>query len=831
MKGIRKLFLGLVFLALVGVGFTVNAKAADENAVGLTTDKGGATWQSDATKLIGSFKVSQLTNLFPSDPGDYYEYSFTVTDPTGTVTVTDVYTATRVSDTVTTWEKNGAVEPVPDEVELFTLTRADLIAAFNDTAGWEKEFQLNLKKSANGGTSFTIATKTFTARGYYLEPKATYKKAAAGAPAIGFVPDKWFMMENESKKFTTIGSAGKGYSFDGWYFGDTKLSGSESECTVSISNASPDSELISNYDMRTGLGLEYTDKALADAVIAKGGKVTRKFKFVPSGCGYTASDIDTTAAHVIVNPGTASATTHAVTINSVTGGESGTITFTFPNVSSSSPVEFVVATKDGIEFPVQLSLIDPSAVEFSITPNTTQTIEVGEKITYVPTLTPDFDNAEFTYPLAATDKDCISTTKDAGGNLYVTGAKVTTTGASFTPTVKYTVEGADTIEKTLAPLTVKVTSPSLVFTSDIMVNEGLSAPLSRFVKNENTYVAKAEAKSSSYITVSPATGVARSIEIKGKSATKKVSGEFTADGQTAAVTVYPKPTLSLDKSGSGSSLKYTFKVTMPWNVYHGSTVIKDLSKAKIQFKGEKDTYTLDSFSLEKDTEDYTKKNKDTVSVDIKKMGEILNKICKNDKEEIEITAYADGDKDVISDKQTLKVYKIKVDGSSGADYKVNGETVSDYFYAIDGVSYEVSTTPKSGYSGTPEKWDGTSFGTNSNGTVSFSESKTIKAYYKGGTSSPSTSGRNSGAAGDGTGEGYDDVPKTGESKTDIWILWSVLFISILGAGFMIWKRFGLARAIAEADQQVAIAEHEEMVKAEEKEKKDKLDMLKGLRNL
>ena len=80
-------------------------------------------------------------------------------------------------------------------------------------------------------------------------------------------------------------------------------------------------------------------------------------------------------------------------------------------------------------------------------------------------------------------------------------------------------------------------------------------------------------------------------------------------------------------------------------------------------------------------------------------------------------------------------------------------------------------------------------------------------------------------------DGYDDVPKTGESRTDIWILWSVLLVSILGAGFMIWKRFGLVRAIAAADQEMAQAQEKERVEAEKKAEKDKMDMLKDLRNL
>ena len=48
---------------------------------------------------------------------------------------------------------------------------------------------------------------------------------------------------------------------------------------------------------------------------------------------------------------------------------------------------------------------------------------------------------------------------------------------------------------------------------------------------------------------------------------------------------------------------------------------------------------------------------------------------------------------------------------------------------------------------------------------------------------------------------------------------------------MIWKRFGVVRAIAEADEEVAAAEFEEKVNAAKKEKEDKMKMLKDLRNL
>ena len=98
--------------------------------------------------------------------------------------------------------------------------------------------------------------------------------------------------------------------------------------------------------------------------------------------------------------------------------------------------------------------------------------------------------------------------------------------------------------------------------------------------------------------------------------------------------------------------------------------------------------------------------------------------------------------------------------------------------------------------------------------------------------SRTTAAGGTGGSGSGTSGGdYDDVPKTGESKTDIWILWSVLLASILGAGFMIYKRFGLVRAIAEADRQEAEAVQQEMRRKQEKDKENMIDTIKGLRKL
>ena len=186
--------------------------------------------------------------------------------------------------------------------------------------------------------------------------------------------------------------------------------------------------------------------------------------------------------------------------------------------------------------------------------------------------------------------------------------------------------------------------------------------------------------------------------------------------------------------------------------------------------------------------------------------------------------------DKVNKQTELRVYKINLDGGGGAKYTINGEDMGDYFYAVKGTRYTVKAQPK--LNGDKFlNWDNNVFSSESGGDFTASESRTFRANYSSSSSSSSSNSGKNAINGESTSGDYDDVPKTGESKTDIWILWSVLFISILGAGFMIWKRFGLARAIAEADEQVAHAEYEEQVKAAEQEKKEKLDMLKDLRNL
>lgn len=190
-------------------------------------------------------------------------------------------------------------------------------------------------------------------------------------------------------------------------------------------------------------------------------------------------------------------------------------------------------------------------------------------------------------------------------------------------------------------------------------------------------------------------------------------------------------------------------------------------------------------------------------------------------------------------------------GSAGNfTYRVNlgGQDVErPYFYGLKGQTFNV--TAVAGDNTHFSKWSNGSTANPMAYTVSAAasiyavsgNSSTASTSSSGKSSSSSSSSSSGGGAGGGAGGSgsggsgdYDDVPKTGESKTDIWILWGVLLVSILGAGFMIYKRFGLVKAIAQVDAEEAAArEAEEQAKidAETKEKEERLKVLRDLRNL
>ncbi len=434
------------------------------------------------------------------------------------------------------------------------------------------------------------------------------------------------------------------------------------------------------------------------------------------------------------------------------------------------------------------------------------------------------------------------TTASSGTFTFTVPAQAT----NGTKTLTFVMSDGNTFTR---EFTYSDTSTVTIKSDGVAVTVGKNANLSQFLTDGATRngTVTITGDADDYADVSPssgsnAVGTFKIVGVTAMKESKKNKISITPTGGTAVegrVTVYPKVTIATNSSassdslnsGTSSSSKETpLKVTVPAYVYYDNTGYK-VSKAQIHFEGSDGTKTR---SL--DAPDSVSGTSWTVSVDSMKLSSILKDVCDGSSDEVKIKVYPykgdDPDKtEGIGASTEIKAYKISLDGSGGAKYTINGEDVGDYFYAVKGTRYTIKATPK--VAGDKFKnWDNNAFPSESGGDFTASESRTFKANYDSGSSSSSSSGRSTATNGESTGSGdYDDVPKTGESKTDIWILWSVLMISILGAGFMIWKRFGLARAIAEAEEQVAVAEHEEQVKAEKKAKKDKLDMLKDLRNL
>lgn len=304
---------------------------------------------------------------------------------------------------------------------------------------------------------------------------------------------------------------------------------------------------------------------------------------------------------------------------------------------------------------------------------------------------------------------------------------------------------------------------------DVYVINGMKIKLNKFVEGYDSSMSTLPVgvtnNASSYISV-PSSGELGKIEITGKSSGHKKDG-IDVMGDTANVTVYPKPSINLDSSSSSSSsssytnASYKFTVKMPYGDYHDDWTVDSLGTVEftvISSSGDEKSLKKVSSGSTSSSNSVAMSRSFTTTITAREMADALGR----GSDSVKIRAYAyDGDK---------------------RDDKV---------YAEYSLSYNTGSSSSS-------------------------------------SSSSSTSGK--GGSG-GSGSEYDDVPKTGESKTDIWVLWMVLFIAILGAGFMIWKRFGLVRAIAEAEEEYEAAEQEERVEAARKEKEDKINMIKDLRNL
>ena len=820
-------------MTLFGVGFKVEVKAAAEtNADVAILWKNGsderASYFVGATELVAYFSI----NTAPTSADEEFMISGNYKNVSGATTNWFAPFAVTVKKDTGKIVKGTVEYDSPYEIATVSLTTEK--NAFKTA---QKGGTTNYKAIAEfGGEQYDYDDEDITC--YKITPKATYKDDTSTAPTVTFSSSlglnngSSYMFAGESDTFTaTPTNLPVGMVADYWKnYGHTST-GYRSNGTYTLDTSSYtgalESNIYANYDVNPDATLTFSPD-LEGAYLAKG-KTTNINRTFTLGGGYKGTNIDSLYFKI------SDTETVPVTTKTIGPNTTGAFYFTVPTDTklTAGSQKLIVEMKDGMIYEIPVNIVDPTAITVSLTPDP-KNISLGDTSYMTASVTPNISGTiKYDYSFKTTNYDqYVKATKNEN-RLELEGLQERS-GIKVTAKAILPVEGldkaADAIES--AQATINVTTPTFDSLSTIYVNEGLTIPLSKFINNGSGGGINVSNVSSSGGYITSATtlpALAKNVNIKGDKATNltstsDVSVTSGTTTKTAKVEVYPKPTLKMDTTGSGSSMKYKFEVTMPDKAYHGSTVGSSISKAKIKFVGKDGTYKMDAFDLKDDTSGYTKKNKDDVTIDFKKLREVFNDICKEDSEEVEVYVYADGDGDIISDKKTLKVYKIRLDGSAGADYKVLGESVSDKFYAIKDKSYEISSTPKSGYSGNPTKWDGVSFGTNSSGSASFSESKTVKAYYNGGATTPTPTPIPN-------PNGYDDNPQTGESRADIWILWSVLLVSILGAGFMIWKRFGLVRAIAAADQEMAQAQEKERVEAEKKAEKDKMDMLKDLRNL
>ena len=828
MKGFSKLFLGLILMTLIGVGFKVDVKAADVPAgsVQVSGFTVPGSWDSSASKdmtVTLAFEDSVFGDLSADSTLDdeVKIYKGETSNLVDSVSVQFIY---KTSGGKSYTYKIGtgsystpiAVTSSPISINI-PLSKSNAYAKLDD----QQSVVFTAQEMVSSGTkTATLSAAKVTLSAVDSDVNTVTGAVVTASPII--------ILPGDSKEIEALQYKG-GLKFNesrGWTKSDSTVNNNRKF------NYTPDSagdiSLVANYS-KNDSALEITN--LEGAYLKAGEKTaTDKYKVILTGGGYADKE-----------------QIQSVTINGEVKPHyfSGDyIYFWAPEINKEN-VSLIVTMKDGQTYPFTVNVINADeakiAFEKSAYPLGTNTETKLNLIATGPTPT------TVTYKILSGTGVEIGT-QSKNGVVVKTG----TTAATVTieATAKYDEYAAAGIIIPEKKATTTVTVQSLKMKDDLFVNKGQTVKLGDFISvgNKDMTVSTLVNNADSYIDLTGGAGSKlKDIAVKGKSKVAALDKtKFVVDGNQMKVTVYEAPSLSVEtSSGSSSSGSYTYsyKVTMPKGVYYGddtSVWVTDLKKAILIFKGSGDDAKTKEVVLDSDWKDDSDKLSMSVTkkLDVKTLTGYLRDIGKKDEETISVYACAvngkgNNDDTIKTETKEMKAYKISLDTNGGkTSYTVNGDSVSDYFYKIDGVEYTVVARG----TGTLDKKSSVNAdnATTSSGmaTIVLGSSgagvageRRIKAAF-----SSSSSGGTDGTDAAG-GDGYDDVPKTGESKTDIWILWSVLFIAILGAGFMIWKRFGLVRAIAEAEHQEAVIQREEQVRAEKKAKEDKLNMLKDLRNL
>ena len=766
MKGIRKLFLGLIFLALFGVGFKVEAKAAP-NA---TLDLSGGAFSNPDNKLTGKFKFNTVPTVASGEGEVTFHYDIYLIDINHENAKVDMRPSFPYPCTVDlTLKKEGSGVPA-------VTLKINGTDAGNPSNNFYDVFSVDREVIRKALSNYQADNGVVEGK-YAVTAKLTRIPETGGGLDISNPPTE--DPENSSQVIISAGVVDGGA-----YIDTTKLA-----------------------------GLKYGD-----------GKERALLMFPEEKQQFYLDTLIATNYKFIEWENTGTGTLTSPTSDSV-----------YLEKAATAKDDFIVARYGQVTFDPETAVIEPGgsqAVTLILSEYTIDEVLTPQKGSFPGTVTVDKVNKKLIIdvPKSATEKDYTINVPMKGGGIFE---------------YKFTVNNS-----------------SLTLADEIKVTEKEKIALSKYVVDASSSTmsvnAKATSTAASHVSVLDSAGksIATSaalnkIYIHGKSATSKTGVQaFTVTSatntnvtDTTGVTVYPRPSISLNSSdsssgslnsstsSSSSSADSPFKVTMPTGVYHDDVAYDTVKKAKIKFhrSDKDDKYATLDLGSSSSSSSLTK----SASANSLAVTDILNDLCGDDSSyTIKLTAYPmDGDSDRYDEDvyatEEFTAYKITLDGSGGAKYTVNGREMSGQFYAVKGTTYTIKSSSANG--GKFEKWDDSVFSSESGGSYKVLGAKTLKANYTSTTPTPTPTPTVTPVPGN--MDDYDDVPKTGESKADIWILWTVLFIAILGAGFMIWKRFGLVRAIAAADAEVAIAEEEERIETEKKEKEDKLNMLKDLRNL
>lgn len=761
MKGIKKLFFGLIFMTLVGVGFKV-----DVNAHSLKL-KEPSSWADEGFNIdILKITKADIDNIIGDPEGGDYELNCNIA-------LVDKY--------------NNLIDIVEDDI-LIKLTHDELGYDVDS----EDERVYNITGNEKNGFNVYIATNKNDEIYGVLSGSGDYKEGLFRAftgdydESTGAQNKKSDKISVKAYKYTTSATLNKkttrrdqvvftpstGYLLNG----DQETVGIESNlegATIqSITNADyidEESCLVTggkkvvNVVVDYGIGEDYLSIPLLEADGCKIGLgyYSKPFDYTYDGDIDDIKSVELGGKRVLYEFDDSDGFRFQASNGVGTGTKTLRITF-----KNGSYKEFK-----------NIQVIDVSKVSFKI----------ESKITtyegYTRTVTPTVGGAKtdgFILDYDSTDFVAKSNTKsieisginvnDSPGDPMVVIPDIDVDVYSKT-TDGYSEEQFFVKHNLIRTVYVKVDVPQPVTTNDVYVIEGFSIGLSKFVSGSKSssmpVSVDLDNDADELIDVNPTDGSISDIKIKGKKQGSKSEAILVTPAKDESkwkkVTVYRKPSLSLDSSSSSSSsssysnASYKFTVKMPYGDYHDDWTVSSLGTVEFTvISSSGDEKTLKKISLSSSSSSEGSKSAST-TITAREIADALGKSS----DSVKIRAYAyDGSRD-------------------------------DKVYAEYSLSYNTGSSSSS-------------------------------------SSSSSTSGK--GGSG-GSGSEYDDVPKTGESKTDIWVLWTVLFIAILGAGFMIWKRFGLVRAIAEAEEEYEAAEQEERVEAARKEKEDKINMIKDLRNL